>query len=98
MVLWPEVYPPSWCYEMSMVPKHVADWIQSVVAATPCDVRLVYIEWNDGLRGSDRVLWFNAFGYTMGGFDPEDALSLSALSGWSWETAELCGIPGTGLR
>jgi hypothetical protein len=75
---------------MSMVPKHVAVWLQSVVAAAPRDVRLVYIEWNDGRRGSERVLWFSAFGYTVGDFDPEDASSLSALSEWDWEAAESC--------
>jgi hypothetical protein len=73
-----------------MIPKHVAVWLQSVVAATPRDVRLVYIEWNEGRRGSERVLWFNAFGYTIGDFDPEDTASLSALSEWNWEAAESC--------
>lgn len=73
-----------------MVPKHVAVWLQSVVAATPADVRLVYVEWNDGRRGSERVLWFNAFGYVLEDFDPEDASSLSALSEWNWEAAESC--------
>jgi hypothetical protein len=59
------------------------------VSAAPRDVRLVYIEWNEGRRGSERVLWFNAFGYAIGDFDPEDTLSLSALSEWVWE-AESC--------
>ncbi len=73
-----------------MVPKHVAVWLRSVVAATPRDVRLIYVEWNDGCRGSERVLWFNAFGYVLGDFDPEDTASLSDLSEWNWEAAESC--------
>ena len=72
-----------------MIPKHLVAWLQSVVAAAPRDVRLVYIEWNDGLRGSKKVAWFNAFGYTMSDFDPEDTSSLSALSEWDWD-AESC--------
>jgi hypothetical protein len=73
-----------------MVPKHLAAWLQSVVAAAPRDVRLIYIEWNDGRRGSQNVLWFHAFGYTNADFDPEDSSSLSALSEWTWEPAEPC--------
>jgi hypothetical protein len=46
---------------MNMVPKHVAAWLRSVVAAAP----------RDGLHGSERVLWFNAFGYTSADFGPE---------------------------
>lgn len=72
-----------------MVPKNLVAWLQSVVAAAPRDMRLIYIEWNDGLRASKKVAWFNAFGYTMGDFDPEDTSSLSALSEWDWE-AESC--------
>lgn len=73
-----------------MVPNHVAVWLRSVVAAAPRDAQLVYIEWNDGRRGSECVLWFNAFGYTIGDFDPEDTSSLLALSEWDWEAAEHC--------
>jgi hypothetical protein len=75
---------------MSMVPNHFAVWLQSVVAAAPRNVRLIYIEWNNGRRGSRKVLWFSAFGYTIRNFDPEDSSSLSALSEWVWEAAEAC--------
>jgi hypothetical protein len=73
-----------------MVPKQLAAWLRSVVAAAPRNVRLIYIEWNEGLRGSKEVLWFNAFGYTISDFDPEDTSSLSALSEWVWEATEPC--------
>lgn len=76
-----------------MIPDHVADWLQSVVLAAPQEVRLIYFEWNDGRRGSERVLWWNAFGYFNGGFDPEDASSLDALSEWDWEAPEPCAAP-----
>lgn len=73
-----------------MIPKHLAVWLESVVTAVPRNVRLIYIKWNEGGRGSQPVLWFNAFGYTIGDFDPEDSSSLSALSEWVWEAAEPC--------
>lgn len=70
---------------MAIVPKRLVAWLQSVIAAAPNHVRLIYIEWNDGLRGSKEVVWFHASGYAMSDFDPEDSDSLSALSEWDWE-------------
>jgi hypothetical protein len=75
---------------MKPIPEHLELWIGSVVAAAPRHLRLIYLEWNDSLRGSQKQISFHAFGYSLNNFDPENPFFLSALSDWIWEPAGFC--------
>ena len=75
---------------MSVIPEYLEGWIESVVAAAPAHVRLIYLEWNNAYRGAQKLISFHAFGYSLSNFDPEDPASLSALREWVWEAADSC--------